>query len=61
MIITDVQVHQATITDPDQASEKNKYLVDFRIKNKGGEDVLVNKIQFEVLDIVSLGIKGHLT
>lgn len=61
--ILDIQVQQTQINVTNKAvknPKENKCIIDFRIMNKGETNLLVNKIKFEVLDVVTLSIKGHL-
>ncbi len=58
--ILDIQVQQTLGSEAIKDPEKNKCLIDFRVSNKGGTTVLVNKVQFKVLDIVTMRIKGYL-
>jgi hypothetical protein len=52
LLISDIQVLPNRI--------KNSYQLDFRVSNNGTAVLLINKVKFEVLDIVTAEIKAYL-
>jgi len=57
--ILDIQVIQTPAKEAIIDPRKNKCLIDFRVSNAGGSTVLINKVQFKVLDVVKVSIKGY--